>query len=126
MLTLPELPPCPYHQDQPPKAIADCRICWQRFYLPFEHAPTLSRINHEIEQYRGQVARAKQYIALRAEGFETNIMAPKDAKVLFALPDGNMVVGREVGDYMGSTYPVADDAKTPIQAYLGWKHYVEN
>jgi hypothetical protein len=122
MLTLPELPPCPYHKDQPPKAIADCRICWRRFYIPFEHAPKLGRVNHEIEQYHSQVERAKQYIALRAEGFETNSPAPKDAQVVFALPDGTTVAGREIADYMGGTYPVlADAAQTPIQAYLGWK-----
>lgn len=127
MLILPELPPCPKHEDQPPPVLADCRLCWLRFYLPFEHAPTLSRINHAISQYHSQVERAKQYIALRADGFETNVEAPRNVQVIFALPDGSKVIGREIDDYMGRTYPVMEDAnQTPIQTYLGWKQYVES
>lgn len=82
----------------------------------------MARINHEIGQYHSQVERAKQYIALRAEGFETNSPAPKGEMVVFALPAGGTAMGREIDDMMGGTYPVmADAAQTPVQSYLGWK-----
>ncbi len=125
---LPELPLCPYHGDTPPaEGIAKCHICWRRFYIPMDWAPKLSRLNHEVADYHARVERAKQYIALRAEGFETNKVAPKGVLVIFALPDNTRIVGRESDDLMGGTFPVKDDAnETEIQTYLGWKHVDEN
>lgn len=120
---LPELPLCPYHGDKPPaEGIAKCHICWRRFYIPMDWAPKLSRLNHEIKNYHDQVERANQYIALRGEGFETNVVAPKDVLVEFALPDNTRVVGREIDDLMGKTFPVKADAnETEIKSYLGWR-----
>lgn len=119
-LLLPELPTCPYHGSEPPKALAECSICWERFYIPFEYAPHLARINHQIELYHSRVERAKEYISLRAEGYETNKPAPKDVQVEFALPGGERVVGKEIDDFMGGTFPVRNDDSS-IDVYLGWK-----
>ena len=119
MLTLPELPLCPYHGTEP-TPIADCSICWQRFCIPSDYAPKLSQINHQIELYHSRVKRAQEYIALRAEGFETNVPPPKDLRVEFALPGGERVTGKEIDDLMGGTFPVRDD-DSEISSYLGWK-----
>jgi hypothetical protein len=46
-----------------------------------------------LENYQSRLARAKQYIALRGEGFTTDGEPPKDVSLIFALPDGSKVAG---------------------------------
>lgn len=121
-LELPELPPCPHHADKPPDVLASCRICWGRFYIPWEYGVKLQRINRAVNDHLRLVERAKQSIALRDEGFEIDGRPPKDTAVVFALGDGGRVEGREIDDGMGGTYPVKLDAgETPIRSYAGWK-----
>lgn len=119
---IPVLESCPYHGDTPPDGIASCHICWTRFSIPFNWAPKLNQLKHQISEYEFRVNRAKQYISLREQGFNTEKAAPKDLLVEFALPDDTRVVGREIDDLMGGTYPVKDDPQqTPISIYLGWR-----
>jgi hypothetical protein len=121
-LELPNLPPCPYHGDEPPRPLAECGICWDRFYFSFDNEPKLRRINAQIDQYFKRVGRARQYIALRKDGFETDSVPPRGIPLLFALPNGETVTGRNIDDLTGGTYPVRDNAEqTPIDQYLGWK-----
>lgn len=122
MFELPELPQCPYHPLEPPKVLAGCQICWSRFYIPFEYGPQLTRVTFVINDYISRVERAKQFIALRQEGFETEGLPPKNQKVEFALPNGERVLGRNIDDFMGGTYPVRDNAdESPISSFMGWR-----
>jgi hypothetical protein len=118
---LPELPPCPYHAE-PPVPLASCHICWKKFYIPFEYGPLLRSVNRAVEDYINGVEKAKQFVALRQEGFETDARPPKNTKVIFALPNGERISGKNIDDLMGGTYPVRnDEEQTPISSYMGWR-----
>jgi hypothetical protein len=49
MLHLPELPLCPIHKGQPVEgSFASCHICWEHFYITFEHQPIIDRLNRRL------------------------------------------------------------------------------
>lgn len=123
MFELPELPECPYHGHDPSKPLAGCHICWQRFYIPFEHGPKLRQIGFAINDYFHRVETARRLLALQAEGFETEKYPPKATKVLFALPNGKRVVGRFIDDGMDGLYPVMDnELQSPTGPWDGWRY----
>jgi len=122
MFQLPELPECPYHGHDPSQPLAGCHICWQRFYIPFEHGPKLRQIEFAVNDYISRVETAKRLIVLQAEGFETEKQPPVNTKVLFALPSGERSVGRFIDDGMDGVYPVMDnESQSPINAWSGWR-----
>jgi hypothetical protein len=123
MFELPELPECPYHGHDPSKPLAGCRICWLRFYIPFEYGPKLRQIEFAINEYISLTETGKRLIALEAEGFETKKFPSKATKVLFALPSGERVVGRFIDDGMDGLYPVKDNAdQSPVGPWSGWRY----
>lgn len=54
-LKLPELPECPEHKNTPPRAIADCYICWKRFAFQYEFQPIIDRLNRIVGEYQDMV-----------------------------------------------------------------------
>jgi hypothetical protein len=67
LIELPELPPCPRHIEEKPKCIADCRICWTRFYLRMEYKPVLDRLNRRVQEFGEMVQCAAAVIAHEKE-----------------------------------------------------------
>lgn len=57
-LELPELPPCPTHPEGPRGCIADCSICWSKFYFRMEYEPILKRLNRCVTEYELNIERS--------------------------------------------------------------------